>query len=209
MEYNEKQLAIIETAEKLFAVTGFDGTSVRDIAQAAEVNVAMISYYFGSKEQLMEAVFEQKTNKTRIKVETLLQDDKLSPLEKVYVLIDDYIEKFITQHQFHKIMLVEQLIEKDSPISGFIHELKKRNLAEIKKLITEGQKSGQFRKNLDIVLMMATLTGTMSQMLCSQKFYREIHNLDHLSQEEFNKHMKKKLSTHLKNLFKAMLTHEA
>ncbi len=52
----------MNAAEKLFAVNGFDGTSVRDIAQEAGVNVAMISYYFGSKEKLMEAVFEQKTN---------------------------------------------------------------------------------------------------------------------------------------------------
>ena len=37
MEYSEKQIAIINTAEKLFAVNGFDGTSVRDIAQEAGV----------------------------------------------------------------------------------------------------------------------------------------------------------------------------
>src|SRR5437773_3093087 len=122
MEYNDKQLAIINTAEKLFAETGFDGTSVRDIAQAADVNVAMISYYFGSKEKLMEAVFEQKTNKIRIKVENLLQNDQLPVLEKVYVLIDDYVDKFISQQEFHKIMLREQLIEKNTPIAGFIHE---------------------------------------------------------------------------------------
>ena len=57
MEYNDKQIAIINTAEKLFALNGFDGTSVRDIAHEAGVNLAMISYYFGSKEKLMEAVF--------------------------------------------------------------------------------------------------------------------------------------------------------
>ena len=72
MEFNEKQLAIIHTAEKLFSVTGFDGTSVRDIANEAGINVAMVSYYFGSKEKLMEAVFEQRTNQMRIKVENML-----------------------------------------------------------------------------------------------------------------------------------------
>jgi AcrR family transcriptional regulator len=209
MEYNEKQLAIINTAEKLFSVTGFDGTSVRDIAHGADVNVAMISYYFGSKEKLMEAVFEQKTNKIRIKVENLLQNDQMSHLEKVNVLIDDYVDKFISQQEFHKIMMREQLIEKHTAIAGFIHELKKRNLASIKKLIQDGQKSGEFKKNIDLVLMMATLTGTVSQMITSQRFYREVHNMEDVPQEEFNKHMRKKLSAHLKNLFKAILTHEA
>ena len=48
MELNDKQIQILETAEKLFSENGFDGTSVRQIAKAAEVNIAMISYYFGS-----------------------------------------------------------------------------------------------------------------------------------------------------------------
>ena len=44
----------MEAAEELFAEKGFSGTSVRDIADAADVNVAMISYYFGSKEKMLE-----------------------------------------------------------------------------------------------------------------------------------------------------------
>ena len=50
-EFNEKQLEILQVAEQLFAEEGFDGTSVRDIAKKANVNIAMISYYFGSKEK--------------------------------------------------------------------------------------------------------------------------------------------------------------
>ncbi|MES2704210.1 MAG: TetR family transcriptional regulator [Bacteroidota bacterium] len=208
MEYSEKQLAIINTAEKLFSVTGFDGTSVRDIAREAGVNLAMISYYFGSKEKLMEAVFELRTEKIRLKVENLLQDDTLSNLDKVNILIDDYVEKFISQQEFHKIMMREQLIEKNNPIAGFIHELKKRNLQSIKKLIQDGQKTGEFKKNIDIVLMMITMVGTVSQMITSQRFYREVNNLEHLDEQEFRKHIRKKLSTHLKHLFKISLTNE-
>ncbi|MEJ7683139.1 MAG: TetR family transcriptional regulator [Segetibacter sp.] len=76
MDYNEKQKQIIETAERLFSARGFDGTSVRDIADDAGVNIAMISYYFGSKEKLMEALFEQRITNIKLKVESLLHDDK-------------------------------------------------------------------------------------------------------------------------------------
>ena len=209
MEYNEKQLAIISTTEKLFSVNGFDGTSVRDIANEAAVNVAMISYYFGSKEKLMEAVFEQKSNSIRIKVENLLQNKDINHLEKINVLIDDYVDKFISQQEFHKIMLREQLIEKGTPLAGLIHDLKKRNLESVMKIIQEGQKSGEFKKGIDVPLMMATLVGTVSQLITSQYFYRQAHNLEELTDVEFRKRIKKKLSIHLKNLFKAILTHEA
>jgi AcrR family transcriptional regulator len=207
--YTEKQLAIIEAAQKLFAENGFDGTSVRDIAQEASVNVAMISYYFGSKEKLMEAVFEQKTVDTRIKVETLLQNQSLSYLERVNILIEDYVERFIAHQVFHRIMIREQLMEKETVISDFIMALKKRNLASIKKLIHEGQKSGSFKKNIDIVLMMSTMVGTVSHMVTSQRFYREMNNMTDMPEPEFQKHLKKKLSNHLKHLFKVMLTYEA
>ena len=61
MEYSEKQIQIMEAAEKLFAAKGFNGTSVRDISEAAGVNLAMVSYYFGSKEKLFEAMFAHRS----------------------------------------------------------------------------------------------------------------------------------------------------
>ncbi len=208
MEYSEKQIAIINAAEKLFAIKGFDGASVRDIAHEADINVAMISYYFGSKEKLMEAVFEERTTNIRLKVENLIQDEKLAPIEKVNVLIDDYVDKFIHQQEFHKIMMREQMIEKDTPIAGLIHELKKRNLESIRKLIQEGQKVGSFKKDIDIVLMMTTLVGTVSHMITSQHFYKKVNNLEYMGDMEFQKYMRKKLSIHLKSLFKQTLTNE-
>lgn len=207
-EFSEKQVAIIEAAEKLFAERGFDGASVRDIAQDADVNVAMISYYFGSKEKLMEAVFEKRTHNIRIKVENLLQDKSIAPLQKVYILIDDYVDKFIHQKEFHKIMMREQMINKHTHIAHLIHELKKRNLESIKTLISEGQKTGAFKKNIDVILMMTTMVGTVSQMITSQHFYKSLNNMEYMDDMEFQKYIRKKLSTHLKNLFKQMITNE-
>lgn len=43
---------IMEIARVLFAHNGFEGTSVRDIARSAEVNVASVNYHFSSKEKL-------------------------------------------------------------------------------------------------------------------------------------------------------------
>ncbi len=48
------RLAILAKAKTLFAEQGFDGTSVRDIVDAAGVNVSLVSYYFGGKEGLYD-----------------------------------------------------------------------------------------------------------------------------------------------------------
>lgn len=48
---------LILSAERLFSVRGFDAVSVRDIANNAKVNSALLGYYFGSKEGLLAEVY--------------------------------------------------------------------------------------------------------------------------------------------------------
>lgn len=50
---------ILDVAEVLFATRGFAATSVREIAEQVDVTPAMIHYYFGSKERLLQAVMER------------------------------------------------------------------------------------------------------------------------------------------------------
>jgi AcrR family transcriptional regulator len=52
--------AILDAAEKLFAAFGFDGTSIRDVAQAADVPLALVSYHFKSKLGLYRSVFQRR-----------------------------------------------------------------------------------------------------------------------------------------------------
>ncbi|MGC4037720.1 MAG: TetR family transcriptional regulator [Chitinophagaceae bacterium] len=209
MEYNDKQVQIMVAAEELFAEKGFDGTSVRDISDKAGVNLAMISYYFGSKEKLLEVLFTYRAESSVLKMESLLQDKASTPLQKVYHLIDYYIDKFQNQTCFHKIMSREQVHNYRNAITESIKTFKRRNQALVQQLILEGQKKGEFKKNIDVPIMMATLVGTVSHLITTQHYYREMNNLEGMSDEDFNKLIKKKLSQHLKFLFKAILTHEA
>lgn len=206
--YSEKQVQIMEAAEKLFADKGFDGTSVRDIAETAGVNLAMISYYFGSKEKLMEAMFTYRSQYFKLQLESMLQNKVFTPMQKVEQLIDQYIMKLTNQSCFHRIMVREQMVNNNGSITKQIQELKKRNQGLIKELIEEGQKSGDFKKNIDVPLMMMTMIGTVSHLVTTQHYYREVNNLQSLSEEDFQKHIQKKLSQHLKKIFKAILTNE-
>ncbi len=206
--FNDKQLQILQTAEELFAEMGFSGTSVRDIADKAGINVAMISYYFGSKEKLLEAIFNYRAEGTAQKLEEILKTKELSPLDKVNTMIDYYIDKFNTQSCFHKIMMREQVTVNKTITSDIIHHFKKRNQELVKQLVHEGQKTGVFVKNIDVPLLMATLIGTVSHMVTTQHIYKEINNYQAMPDEQFQKLIKKKLSTHLKFIFKATLTNE-
>ncbi|MBE9461822.1 TetR/AcrR family transcriptional regulator [Dyadobacter subterraneus] len=210
MEYNAKQLQIIQVAERLFAGKGFSGTSIRDIAHEADINVSMISYYFGSKEKLIEALFEVRFVESAERMENIVSNEDLSPLQKIYILIDGVIDRLLGNQCFHNIMLREQLSgeERTQVISDLIYQLKLKNWEGINSILREGQIKGHFREGIDVSLLSATLYGTVNHVLTTQSFYRKINNLESLGQEEFDKTLKKQLSKHLKSIFKATVAYE-
>jgi hypothetical protein len=105
-------------------------------------------------------------------------------------------------------MTREQMVNNSGTIAEQIYQLKQKNYSLIKQLIHEGQKTGDFKRNIDVSFLMMTLSGTASKLVTAQYYYRKINNLESMPDEEFEKLMKKKLSSYLKNLFKAVLTYE-
>ena len=81
---------IIAVATKLFAQKGFDGVSIRDICKHADVNISMISYYFGGKQELYQAIIDNLTQNLTEYVKTFVDFDmdlnKLSKKEKLEFL---------------------------------------------------------------------------------------------------------------------------
>ena len=93
-------------------------------------------------------------------------------------------------------------------ISEYIRGLKMRNVELIKRMIREGQDAGDFRKDINVSLVTTTLYGTVNYAIATQDFYKILNGLEHLSDEEFKKHLRNELSQHLKNLFKSTITNE-
>lgn len=209
MEYNNKQLQIIGVAEKLFAEKGFSGTSIRDISQEADINVSMISYYFGSKEKLIEALFEVRSKDFLARLESLLLNADLSPFQKVNLMIDGVVERLIEKQCFHNIVVREQLAGNRTPIiSDLLRTMKAKNLRAMENIIEEGQQLGVFQKDVDVYMLSTTLFGTINQTLSTQTFYRTLYGLEEATQQDVDLHLKQKLSTHLKKTFRVILDQE-
>lgn len=100
MKKNPTKQKVIEAASSLFFQKGFHGTSVRDIADKASVNVSLISYYFKSKQGLLEyAVTNYYEEYLKTVEESLENAANLSPLEKLNGLIFTIIQYKQTNHQ--------------------------------------------------------------------------------------------------------------
>ncbi|MBI2768938.1 MAG: TetR/AcrR family transcriptional regulator [Burkholderiales bacterium] len=51
---------VLDAAEILFALHGFHGTSMRDVAQQSEAQLALVAYHFGTKDTLFDKVVERR-----------------------------------------------------------------------------------------------------------------------------------------------------
>ena len=209
MVITEKHLQILSSAEELFANKGFEGTTVRDIADAAGVNLAMISYYFGSKEKLLEALFKERMSSTRQRIETIVKNETLSPFQKMEILIDQYIDRVHEKQTFYKLMLCAQVINQNSVVLKSLKELKLIYAGLISEVIAEGQRMKVFKKDIDIVMLLTTMTGTVTNMVINKEYYREFNNQKKLSNAAFEVQLSGNLKKHVKQIFKAILGYES
>ncbi|MFT7165219.1 MAG: AcrR family transcriptional regulator, partial [Flavobacterium sp.] len=125
--FNEKQIKILQVAETLFAEKGFDGTSIRNIAKEAKINIAMVSYYFGSKERLLESLILFRTKDLKLKIENLSVEN-LEPIEKINKLIEIYINRINCNKGIYRILHFEFSNEKRDIDLQALNDLRTGNL---------------------------------------------------------------------------------
>jgi len=82
---------ILEASIKLFAEKGFDATSVDEIARNAEINKAMIYYYFSSKEELLSSIIRKSINEFT----SIIEDINLSNFKDLEEIIHFFVNEGI------------------------------------------------------------------------------------------------------------------
>ena len=204
-EFNDKQIEILQAAEQLFASEGFDGTSIRSIAKVAKVNIAMISYYFGSKEKMLVALILHRTSDMKMQLDNIFKEDR-TPLEKVESLIDLYISRINKNKCMYQILHFELSTKKRIMDMKSFVEVKKQNLEAFTKIINEGQELGKFKKDINILLIPPTIMGTIVHFQMNRPFFETF--LDISTEEAYENYIKNELTNHIKQTIKALLVHE-
>jgi AcrR family transcriptional regulator len=203
--FNDKQIQILEVAETLFAEKGFDGTSIRNISKEAKINIAMVSYYFGSKERLLESLIVYRTSDLKNQLDYLLLED-IEPIDKINKLIELYINRINTNRGIYRIIHFEFTSKKRDQNLHAFSELKKGNLKSLEAIIEEGQKKGVFRKDIIIPLITPTILGTFFHFHMNKPFFENLLNLK--TEDLYNNYIKTNLTKHIQQTIKALLIYE-
>jgi AcrR family transcriptional regulator len=202
-----KEENILFAAEELFAEHGFEGTSTREIAKAANVNISMISYYFGSKEKLYEKLVEYRMTEGRFFSQDILERNDINEWQKIEKIVDQFSNKVRTQKCFYRIMQREQLHTKTPQIVEFLKQTKLSFISMYSKILEAGLQKGIFTKNPPIYLLHSTVSGTLFYGSNGIEMYKEfLENTD--SDEEFEDRFYGELNKHIKHILKDLLGYE-
>jgi AcrR family transcriptional regulator len=199
-EHIDKKEAILLQAEKLFSEQDFDAVSVRDIAKEANVNIAMISYYFGSKEKLFEAVIVRRIESSMNILRGMIMPEMTS-FEKMSAVIDYYIDKLVNNRNVHR-MINRELSSNNRPgLREMIMEKMRANRQFIKGLMEDGIKNGEFKADMDMDMTIMNFFGTIQHVVGASYYSCDMFDKK-TDAELFTPEFTERLKTYFKKSFK-------
>ena len=149
---------ILEAANKVFKEKGYDGTTVQDIADAANTTKSMVNYYFRSKEKLFGIVFKAQFLEFYEGTIRLVKSD-LPLYDKIVNLVEDDTEK-ILKFPLLPIFILDEINRNPSIVFSLITDLSSDALSALDKQISREVRNGKIKKisAIDLLTIVRSLT---------------------------------------------------
>lgn len=154
---------LIRAGVKLFRTKGISGLVLREVAEAAKVNLGMFHYHFKTKEQFAKAVlkefyddFFEKFEKSLIAQSSGSRD--LSHFEEALFTIGTYVH----ENAQTLALVAKDILNGEKLVLEFVAAHGYRHIVLMENIIREGQKNGTIRKDVpskQILIMVATTVG--------------------------------------------------
>ncbi|WP_226065255.1 TetR/AcrR family transcriptional regulator [Kaistella polysaccharea] len=134
-EYSTEDKILI-AASKVFTEKGFSGTRTRDIAEEAGINLALLNYYFRTKEKLFEQVMKVKIVLLFGQIIPIITNEKTSLDEKINLASIKYFD-ILTKNPNLPIFVLSEIQKKTSDVKSILPFEKVLNNSYLMKQIKE------------------------------------------------------------------------
>lgn len=198
-----KRETILNAAEQLFAVYGYAGTSTRAIAKKADVNIAMLSYYFGSKHELLYAVIERFS----VQLQKVMEEVEMhhsSPAQQLRYWITAYAD-YIFENPNHACIVYRQVSvsQKKEDIAKLISEFNKvRNT--VLEAIEEGIADGSFLP-IDPQLAITSIIAPLNALVIEANVMRQRLDIKAPRGKIYPAEFRERVKCHMIQVFERML----
>lgn len=113
METITTEQKIIRAADKLFTQKGYAATRTREIAEEAGANLALLNYYFGSKEKLFKKVVQEKLKMLLGAMGPILSDESITLGDKIRSIIESYTQLLLENEELPIFILNELTVNRE------------------------------------------------------------------------------------------------
>lgn len=176
---------LLDVSERLFADKGYNGVSLREVASLAHCNVALISYHFGGKKKLYQALLLRHFQRTRKSAGVPVKDLN-TPFDdpwknRVHAILYECGRVILANTRMHKILCREMLAggrhageglkaAAECGFFGVFHE-------ELQRLI----KNNKLRPDLDVPLAVISLLGPLVYSCIAHPMLKTVYSLESLT----------------------------
>lgn len=163
---NSTKSTIVTVAKQLFGKNGFEATSIREIADKGNVNVAAISYHFGSKNGLFEALVKDFAEKRLYLIAEVL--DPAESIEDFKLKISLFMNSFLAlgvddPDSFQVVHKNLDLFAELAP--KYFSETFVSFHGKILEFIKGAQKAGIVSKNHEAIILTQILFGGLVELI--------------------------------------------
>lgn len=178
----ETEQKIMAAARRVFLAQGFDGARIRQIADEAGVNLALVNYYFTSKEDLFKRIYLETFHTFLGRLAQLLNE--ATPLEvKIWKIVDRYTDFLLDNPKLPAFVLSQQRPE----TNDLYENLEIRSLLESssfhRQLVDEAAQ-GRIRPIAPLQVLM-TIVGCIVFPVMAQPLVASLGALDDAGYRQF------------------------
>ncbi len=159
----DKRRQILDAAIRVFARQGFHSTRVADIADEAGVAYGLVYHYFSSKDEVLNELFTERWSLLLAAIDEA-DAGSSSPRQKLEAVAAFIIGSYRHDPELMKVIIVEVTRAANSFGRTHLAEIR-RAYDSIAKIVADGQRSGDFRADIDPTFASMCFYGAIEQLL--------------------------------------------
>ncbi|HAI74969.1 MAG TPA: TetR family transcriptional regulator [Microscillaceae bacterium] len=158
-------------AKKIFFKKGLEGTKTREIAQEANINIALLNYYYRSKQNLFEEIFREAIQLFYERMGAIFNDEMLTLEGKIYALVREDVEMLRSNPLLPAFIFSEVKKKPDFFVSLGLHERVRGS--HFSQQLTEGIAQGKYRA-ITLEHLIASMAGMIVFPFLNKPLFMEL-----------------------------------
>lgn len=197
----DSQKEILEAAKNVFTRKGYKGATMRDIAKEADVNLAMVNYYFRSKDRLFDMIFLDAFGILFAKISDSVIGNG-SIFAKVEKIVDVYIDTLIENPLIPNFVLGELARDPERFLSKIKALKEMKEVIAILSLQIEKEATEGIIRFIDPFELYLNVVSLSVFPFAARSLINEVTEITNLDSEKFLDNRKKSVTTFVINAIK-------